>query len=76
MLRPGDTMLLFTDWLSELRTATGEVLGLDGVDEILAEHAALDPEHLLDDLVKTARGPRATRATTSPLLALRATGDG
>ena len=52
------------------------MLGLDGVDEILAEHAALDPEHLLDDLVKTARGPRATRATTSPLLALRATGDG
>jgi hypothetical protein len=53
-LEPGDAILLYTDGVTEARTATGELFGLDRLTDLLEREAAseLPPEEILRRLVR------------------------
>jgi sigma-B regulation protein RsbU (phosphoserine phosphatase) len=51
-IEPGQLMMLFTDGLSELREASGKMLGLNGISARLAELYAADPGASLRELSK------------------------
>lgn len=46
----GDTLVLFTDGLTESRSPTGDMLGIDGAGEVLRRLPSPSPEALLDVL--------------------------
>ena len=53
-LEPGDTVLLYTDGVTEARTADGELFGLDRLIDLLEREAASEqpPEEILRRLVR------------------------
>jgi hypothetical protein len=53
-LEPGDAILLYTDGVTEARTANGELFGLDRLTDLLEREAAseLPPEEILRRLVR------------------------
>ncbi|MGH9340446.1 MAG: SpoIIE family protein phosphatase [Acidobacteriota bacterium] len=53
-LQAGDTMLLYTDGLSEAHDKRGAELGLSGLERLLRRHASLGAERLADTLVQEA----------------------
>lgn len=54
-LEPGDTLLLYTDGVTDVRVAEGELFGLDRLIDLLEREAASEtpPEELLRRLVRT-----------------------
>ncbi len=56
-IRPGSRVWFFTDGLVEARDAEGEMVGREGLAEILAESGEADPEAILDRLAE-AEGAR------------------
>lgn len=50
-LAPGDTVLFFTDGLVEAHNAVGELFGFERLDALLAAHAGLSPDALIDRIV-------------------------
>lgn len=50
-LAPGDTVLFFTDGLVEAHNAAGELFGFDRLDALLAAHAALPPDALINCII-------------------------
>lgn len=57
-VEPGDRLLLFTDGLMEAADARDEQFGLERLERVLADGAALDPEALADRLLAELRGFR------------------
>lgn len=51
-LQPGDKVLLFTDGLTEMRNAQGELYGEERLEHIFPELIRQHPNHLLDALVR------------------------
>jgi len=51
-LHPGETLLLFTDGLTEARSSGGEFYGEGRLRAFLEEHSELPPERLCNDLEK------------------------
>lgn len=47
-LSPGDTLLLYSDGITDARSATGEVFGLERLEQCVQAHAALDPDALIE----------------------------
>nr|WP_244982020.1 SpoIIE family protein phosphatase [Corallococcus exercitus] len=52
-LEPGDTLVLYTDGLSEARSSTGMMFDLKGMEKVLADGGT--PEEVRDRLVGAAR---------------------
>ncbi len=50
-LSPGDTVLFFTDGLVEAHNAAGELFGFERLDALLATHARLLPDALIDRII-------------------------
>ncbi len=50
-LAPGDTVLFFTDGLVEAHNAAGELFGFERLDALLAAHASLSPDALIDRII-------------------------
>ncbi len=75
-LRPGDTLFLYTDGLTETRNPAGEEYGLDRLAAFLATRGALAPAALasgcLEDLASFRAG--APRADDLTLMVVRRTG--
>jgi phosphoserine phosphatase RsbU/P len=55
-LQPEDSLLLYTDGLSEAQNVSGEEYGLERISRLAAQHAALTPENLLANCVSDLRG--------------------
>jgi sigma-B regulation protein RsbU (phosphoserine phosphatase) len=55
LLKPGDTVLLYTDGVTEARNASGEMFGTDRLSALLIEHRERAPEELIDCLIGTVR---------------------
>lgn len=53
-LNPGDTILFFTDGLSDLESPTGGDFGEDRALELVIEHRSLPPEALAREIVREA----------------------
>jgi len=49
-LEPGDSMLFFTDGLSDARNVNDEEFGLEGIRELCARHVGESPRDLLGHL--------------------------
>jgi sigma-B regulation protein RsbU (phosphoserine phosphatase) len=49
--RSGDTLVLYSDALIEVRNSAGEELSVDGLEALVRQHAALPPEELATRLV-------------------------
>jgi anti-sigma regulatory factor (Ser/Thr protein kinase) len=47
-LAPGDTLLLFSDGITDARDAAGRVFGLERLEECVRQHAALEPSDLIE----------------------------
>jgi len=75
-LRPGETMLLLTDGVTDASDRRGRRLGSVRLRRILREHAESDPDSLLDGIVAgvDAFADGATQADDLTLVALRRTG--
>ncbi len=54
-LHPGDTLLLYTDGITEALDAQGNEFGEDALRDALAQHAHLDARRLVDRLVDDLR---------------------
>jgi sigma-B regulation protein RsbU (phosphoserine phosphatase) len=71
-LVPGDSLLLYTDGLSEARNAAGDEYGAERVGRFAASRAELAPEHLvrecLTDLAEFQAGTRPTDDLTLMVL--------
>jgi sigma-B regulation protein RsbU (phosphoserine phosphatase) len=52
-LHPGDTLVLYTDGLTEAMNPDGTQLGLDGLAEVVREHSALSPEQLIQKILQS-----------------------
>jgi len=55
-LQPGESLLLYTDGLSEARNAAGEEYGVERVARIAAQGVALSPDLLLAGCISDLRG--------------------
>ena len=53
-LQPGDTLLAYTDGLTEAQTSNGELYGLERVRDITRQHAS-DPKDLIRAVADDAR---------------------
>jgi hypothetical protein len=71
-LEPGDAVLLYTDGVTEARTADGELFGLDRLTDLLEREAASEqpPEEILRRLVRALldRQPEGLRDDATLLL--------
>jgi PAS domain S-box-containing protein len=54
-LSPGDTLVIFTDGITEARPRGSNLFGLGGVVEFLAQEAALSPDEIADGLLGAAK---------------------
>jgi sigma-B regulation protein RsbU (phosphoserine phosphatase) len=72
-LQPGESLLLYTDGLTEAQNASGEEYGLERITRLAAQSAALAPEKLLANCVADLLGylGSAKRNDDLSLLALR-----
>jgi sigma-B regulation protein RsbU (phosphoserine phosphatase) len=50
-LNPGDTLVLYTDGITEAMNSAGEQMGLDGLAEIIRENHELAPEQLIQKIL-------------------------
>lgn len=75
-LEPGDCVLSYTDALMESNDATGEMLGEDGVLRIARLLGDIEPEKLIDALVReiTERYPENLSDDDATVLLVRANG--
>jgi sigma-B regulation protein RsbU (phosphoserine phosphatase) len=73
-LAPGDSLLFYTDGLTEAMNPAGEMLGLERVQEVLVAHRAEPPEALRDHLLAELRRHGAGRPASDDvtLILLRA----
>jgi len=73
LLQPGDSLLLYTDGLTEARNPSGDEYGIERITRLAARNAALAPEHLLANCLTDLRGyiGSAKRHDDLSLLALR-----
>ena len=69
-LRPGDTLLLYTDGFTEARDACGVQFGERGLAEVLQRADASDPARLLDQLTLALARHTGSRKTTDDAAAL------
>ena len=71
-LEPGDAVLLYTDGVTEARTADGELFGLDRLTDLIEQEAASEqpPEEMLRRLVRALldRQPEGLRDDATLLL--------
>ena len=51
-LKPGDTLFMYTDGLSEARNQSGKEYGLDRLSKILQEHQSLSPGQLISKVLE------------------------
>lgn len=51
-LRSGDTLVLYTDGVTEATNSEGVQLGLDGLAAVIREHRSLSPEQLIQRIVQ------------------------
>jgi len=72
-LEPGDTLLMYSDGLTEARDAAGEEFGRERLLALAAESSALSPEKLVAACVRGARGHQkgAPRTDDLTVMALR-----
>jgi sigma-B regulation protein RsbU (phosphoserine phosphatase) len=72
-LQPGDTLLLYTDGLTEAKNHTGEEYGIARITGLAAQNAALSPDHLLASFLSDLRSylGNAKRTDDLTLFALR-----
>ena len=60
-LQPGDRIILYTDGITEVFNSRGEMLGIEGVQEIVRRTSSLPPEHMkqgiLDGVAAWREGP-------------------
>jgi phosphoserine phosphatase RsbU/P len=52
-LLPGDTLLLYTDGMTDCRNPKGEPFGLDRIKKILSGYANLNAQQICDNLLET-----------------------
>jgi PAS domain S-box-containing protein len=70
-LAPGDTLLLYTDGVTEATLGTGIELGQDAVRALLARTPDDDAQHLVDSLAKEVLATAETVRDDVAMLALR-----
>jgi serine phosphatase RsbU (regulator of sigma subunit)/ActR/RegA family two-component response regulator len=75
-LRPGDTMLLYTDGVTDARNEQGELFGLERLERCLGLDAGEPAQATCDRLVQTLRAyqGQAPQADDITLMAIRALG--
>lgn len=66
-LSPGDTILLYTDGLSEAEDESGTQYGTDRLSKFVNEHYSLPPEELVSACLKDLKGFRAGAPKTDDL---------
>lgn len=71
-IAPGDTLLLFTDGLTEVMDTTGRQLGLEGFEHAFRSALPADPDRLCDALLAAANA-QGPRADDQSLIAVRLT---
>lgn len=73
-LNPGDTLLLYTDGITEAESPEGELFGMERLREELAHHRKAPPQTVLDGLLRSMSGfeAGAARQDDLTLVAIRA----
>jgi sigma-B regulation protein RsbU (phosphoserine phosphatase) len=51
-LHPGDTLVLYTDGVTEAMNAQGAQLGLDGLATVIRDHSSLSPEQIIQKILQ------------------------
>jgi phosphoserine phosphatase RsbU/P len=51
-LNPGDTLVLYTDGVTEAANSTGVQLGIDGLAQVIRENAGLSAEQMIQKILK------------------------
>jgi len=52
---PGDTLALYTDGVSEVMNAAGEMFGLDRLEDVVRRHADLPADAIVQSVVDATR---------------------
>lgn len=60
-LAPGDTLLMFSDGITDARDSSGQSFGLERLERLVEQHAALGPAELTDALARAVQDFSAGR---------------
>jgi len=72
-LEIGDTLVLYTDGISEAEDSSGTLYGTERLFQIISEYSHLEPDHLITDCIRTIRAFRngAPASDDLTLMAIR-----